>query len=367
MGESKDILLLEKFLAGTITPDEEVWLREWAETTLSRPSTLDLMLASWTSEKVPNPPLNREARWHSLRRRIMASAVVPQMEDVAHCDNTQPRAVARRSWRGALSTIPLVARVACFAAVLLGAVWMLTPHMLTLRGDSHRYTREYVTARGQRAVIRLPDGTMATLAPETRLQLSITEPIGARRIDLDGEAFFVVESNHTAPFIVRTGNTLTKVLGTGFGVRHYESDSIVRVAVASGRVAVQVLASNATPIGKFTLHDSRDVILNANEVVNVTASGTQEIQYDADVTTKLGWRTGHHVFRKVSAASVAAELGRAYDLDIRIPDSALARQLLTLSSSTARESAMLDILVSTLLDARMERRGRTVIISPITR
>ncbi len=378
MSESRDILLLEKFLAGTATPEEEAWLREWADTTLGQPGTLDLLRASWELPKSPDPLLDREVRWTALQRQIAKSADASTASNALgdthwkpSVETKSPVAQARLPIFGWTQRLPVAALSICVAAVLVAGGWFAS-HRSVMHRESADVTavttREYVTARGQRAIVQLPDGSTASLAPETKLRFSMPNGSGARRVELNGEAFFAVESNNASPFIVRAGNTVTNVLGTEFGVRWYADDQDVRIAVASGRVSVQTVepASSSAP-GQGSRESSSErpqsIILSANDITHVTANGKLITQRDVDLTPDLGWRTGQHVFRMVSASTIAAELSRSYDLNIQFADPELGRQLLTLSFATERESVMLDIFVSALLDARVQREGRTVTIS----
>jgi transmembrane sensor len=351
MSESKNTCLLEKFLAGTATDAEEAQLREWAENTLSYPGTVDLLRASW-ERPYPSPVPDRDARWLSLQEKIglgLSSAVPPVTVRVSKY---------RRFFTS--RAISLGAIVAIFL-VGIGGIWTAKQHNRV----SDELLNEYVTLRGQRATIQLADGSSVTLAPETKLRF-FTKHSGNRRAELEGEAIFSVNANSHTPFVVHAGNTLTRVLGTEFGVRRYSEDSSVRVVVTSGRVAVQ----SATDIENGTSltgeHETGDrVVLSMNEIVHVTASGALHKTQKNDLNGELGWRTGHHVFRETPASIVASELGRAYDLDIQFADADLGERLLTLSFTTERESIMLDILVKAMLNVQAERHGRTVILSRI--
>jgi len=59
---------------------------------------------------------------------------------------------------------------------------------------------------------------------------------GTRYLELEGEAFFKICRNEEKPFVVKTKNVTTKVLGTSFNVA--DIDSIVNVVVATGLVEV---------------------------------------------------------------------------------------------------------------------------------
>lgn len=90
----------------------------------------------------------------------------------------------------------------------------------------------------QLKTITLPDGTKVTLNKESKLEYPSAFDENAREVTLTGEAFFDVQHDASKPFIVRTGNFVTKVLGTAFNIRAYAKDSLLQVTVESGKVQV---------------------------------------------------------------------------------------------------------------------------------
>src|SRR5690606_37545513 len=78
--------------------------------------------------------------------------------------------------------------------------------------------------KGRKTKVTLPDGTLVNLNYESRLKFPKAFTGNIREVELIGEAFFEVVSNDTMPFIVRTGNIETEVLGTSFNIRYFERE-----------------------------------------------------------------------------------------------------------------------------------------------
>src|SRR5262249_19827673 len=110
-----------------------------------------------------------------------------------------------------LSTVPRLRRV-----LTLG------PSAATPRAIRTR-SREFSTQRGQRAEIRLNDGTRVILAAESRIVVPPDFDSTARLVTLTGQASFDVVHNAARPFIVRAGAALIRDIGTRFDVRAYDS------------------------------------------------------------------------------------------------------------------------------------------------
>lgn len=93
----------------------------------------------------------------------------------------------------------------------------------------------YTTDTGEQRSLALADGSTVELNSRSRIKVQYTEH--ERRIDLlEGQALFHVAKNKARPFIVQTGNTRVRAVGTAFDV--YKASSGTVVTVVEGRVAV---------------------------------------------------------------------------------------------------------------------------------
>lgn len=93
----------------------------------------------------------------------------------------------------------------------------------------------YTTDIGEQRSLALTDGSTVELNSRSRIKVQYTEY--ERRIDLlEGQALFQVAKNKTRPFVVQTGNTRVRAVGTAFDV--YRASSGTVVTVVEGRVAV---------------------------------------------------------------------------------------------------------------------------------
>jgi ferric-dicitrate binding protein FerR (iron transport regulator) len=207
----------------------------------------------------------------------------------------------------------------------------------------------YTTAPGQRISLTLDDRTRVTLAPGTTLGITRTFGRETRMVTLRGEAFFDVPSTAGAPFIIRTGNVTTRVLGTQFSVRRYTMDRSAHVAVISGKVSV----TGAT---------RRAMTLTAGAVGAATDSTVSLLSRDGAVQA-TAWREGMLVFREASARDVVEELSRWYGYTFRCADSVLAGKNVTARFRTNAPSVALDNL-KLLLDVELSFDGKIVTLLP---
>lgn len=85
--------------------------------------------------------------------------------------------------------------------------------------------------------LRLSDGSLIIMSPYSKIKYPKKFKNGRRDIELiKGNSFFEVTRNPESPFIVKSGDLITKVLGTSFNI--FLTDSIIEVSVATGKVNV---------------------------------------------------------------------------------------------------------------------------------
>jgi ferric-dicitrate binding protein FerR (iron transport regulator) len=246
------------------------------------------------------------------------------------------------------------------AGVSLGAVVGVLALMTIARGrigpsDVAGPVRTYATVAGQTAAVTLRDGSRMLLGPATTVRVTATRR-GATVADVSGEAFFTVTHRSDAPFLVRVGAVETRVLGTAFDVRRYATDGRTRIVVTEGRVAV----GHTTRSGA-----SRPTVLSARMMADVSDSGDVRVVPNVAIEDATGWIQGRVRFHGTPLKQVLADLGRVYDADMRVTDSLLAAQPITLSASVANDPlpAVMDFLARAA-DAHWVRDGRAFVLIP---
>lgn len=151
-------------------------------------------------------------------------------------------------------------------------------------------TEEVITRTalpGEKSVITLTDGSKVYL--NSGSSISFPKTFGkTREITLEGEAFFEVVRNPEQPFMVSTGDVVTKVLGTSFNIEAFSKDDI-RVSVATGRVQVSELtdASHESPARTIFLNPSQQITfqnhhfnLDSIDIEKVTAWKSNTLRFD---------------------------------------------------------------------------------------
>lgn len=167
---------------------------------------------------------------------------------------------------------------------------------------------------GVKSTVTLPDGTTVLLNGGTSLAyVSSTFGLKERRVILNGEAFFDVKHNEKVPFIVSSGVTQVKVLGTRFNVEAYHADECVKVTLESGKVCMKiaeageecVLVPNQQAIYDKTSHELVRQTVNVNEVVS--------------------WRNDEMFFNDTPLEEIVKKLERRFNVHIVIQSEELRK------------------------------------------
>lgn len=93
-----------------------------------------------------------------------------------------------------------------------------------------------VTQLGERSQVVLPDGTKVWLNSSSSVEYVAPFFSRQRRVKMEGEAYFEVEHDRRAPFVVSTNGLDVEVLGTRFNIRNDDNDHRVTTVLLEGAV-----------------------------------------------------------------------------------------------------------------------------------
>lgn len=111
--------------------------------------------------------------------------------------------------------------------------------------------------------LTLADGSTVVLAPGSAISYPPMFESDKRVVQLSGEGFFDVKRDASKPFYVYSKEIITKVLGTSFNIKAYDTEKEIIVAVKTGRVSVY-----ENPVKQSRRRASlQDVILTPNQQV----------------------------------------------------------------------------------------------------
>jgi ferric-dicitrate binding protein FerR (iron transport regulator) len=178
------------------------------------------------------------------------------------------------------------------------------------------------TNNGATATIRLPDGTSVTLNAATVLKYPKTFAGGTREVYLSGEAFFDVAKDHSHPFIVHTGRSDIRVLGTAFNIKSYDNDSLFEATLFRGSIQASV---KSEPGNKILLKPSDKLVIG-----NSGYSLSKETFLKSDTTNiETAWMHNKIIFKDQPFVLLANSLSRKYGVNIIFKNDSLKPVKLT--------------------------------------
>lgn len=258
----------------------------------------EVFLAAWRRASPDN-----EAQYREMATLIKAARVVldpgeipprPEVTDIIRAPvplASRQREVDRRSSRLRPRLWLRAGALAASIVFLLVAGSIYREHFTGMASPV-----EFATGAEEYATVRLRDGSVVQVAPESRLR--VLDP-GGREVCLEGRAYFAVARLPESTFRVRTESGEVEVLGTQFEV-NAELGSL-RVAVLEGRVAMRSGPDR--------------VEVEAGEIGHVRGGATAVVRA-ADTKSLVDWATAVVVFSSASLHEVARELERVYDVHI---------------------------------------------------
>lgn len=176
---------------------------------------------------------------------------------------------------------------------------------------------EMATAHGEQRQVRLADGTRVDLNTDTALKIAYSD--SERRVHLDrGEGFFDVVKE-ARPFVVQSGTTEVRVVGTRFSVRATEVGTDVVVAEGKVDVVPDTRGQTAASPAKVELVPGNALRLDRREsFVRIAAIDPERV---------TAWRTGTIRFENATIPEVIAEVNRYARTPFVIDDDARTRDI----------------------------------------
>lgn len=210
-----------------------------------------------------------------------------------------------------------------------------------------------ITPAGATYHLSLSDGTSVVLNAGSRItfptHFSGTE---ARVVSLDGQAYFEVakqklgnNATQKLPFIVKTAYQDIEVLGTHFDVKAYAADQQSITTLVEGKVK--------------SSYKGQEQILRPGEEV-VTENGHLEKGH-ANIAEALAWMDSKYIFDDTSLKEIFTTIGRWYGKDIHYNGVNASRKF---GGSITFKDGLEDVLeeVCSIADIHYKIEGRRVMI-----
>ncbi|MCI1681148.1 MAG: FecR domain-containing protein [Bacteroides sp.] len=158
------------------------------------------------------------------------------------------------------------------------------------------------TPRKKDFKVILSDGTQVWLNAESQMSYLSSFEDNQRVVYLRGEAYFKVSPDKKRPFIVKTENIQTLVLGTEFNLRNYSATDI-HITLVHGALKV----SNHRGENPVNIKPGQDAFLKPDGSFAVKG---------VELEAYTEWKDGYFYFDNKPLIEVMQDIGRWYDVDI---------------------------------------------------
>lgn len=186
--------------------------------------------------------------------------------------------------------------------------------------------QQYATQVGEVRVISLADGSEVSLGAASSIRVDHFSD-GERRVYLDkGEALFSVHKDPARPFIVTSGDTSVRVLGTRFNMN--KADESLRVSLLEGRV--RVVQEKAWGILPF-LNESIEI--SPAHSVSVHAGVIQPVK-TRRIKNMATWVDGQLTYKATPLLQVLSDLRRYSGVRLTMANPEIGDMPLTATFST---------------------------------
>lgn len=272
MKKEEFIALANKYKAGLCSPKEQVLFDRIYEE-ITREGSLPLEWGEMAKE--------------DKRRKILSQIERKRLEKKKERNQYSRRL---RQWAASIALLMSIG---------------LTTYYLSGHQETEVQYQTKSTNAGQRSRITLSDGSVVVLNSNSHLSFPEMFSGKTRELVLNGEAFFEVRKDAERPFIVRSGDVTTTVLGTSFNVKASGAEQ-VEVTVVSGRVKVV-----ADTIDKQILLVKGQQATYNKPLHDITVQ-------DVDPGKYVSWVSRSLVFDMIPFKEVLEILERTYGIEIRV-------------------------------------------------
>lgn len=278
----------------------------------------DFLLDDFFMGWVRNPNLESNEFWSNwIKTNPHKAAVLEKAAQVAKSiryTDTQPlqpseynemlESVVRRK-RQSPRRMRLVLKIAAMVAIAAGIYfWRIGIIQKSGPAPNNIEVITKYNSRGRKSLITLPDGSQVKLNAESSLTFTSDFGIKDRQVVLQGEAFFDVKRNPEIPFVIKTGQLETKVLGTTFDIRFYPEEEKIQIVVANGEVLVSDKQGTS-------------VVLNPHDVFEFDVKkGNIKRSVCNDFDRLIGWKDGLLIFENDPLNEVFEKIENWYGVKI---------------------------------------------------
>ena len=296
-------LLLAKYFSEEASQEEQTLAEGWIS---AHPEEAEVLKEAWQASQQPRFEPNVDIAWAKVAPQIKEQATpekISQKTSEKTLQKTNTETTKQRSLSGR-NRFRWVAAAAIF--ITLGVVgWLVT------QNSQNEWLTKQVAIK-QATPLVLADGSKVWLNKNSQLRYPKEFGKSERKVILQGEAFFDIAKNPAKPFLIESGKTTTKVLGTSFNVNANKNGGEIKVDVVTGKVA---FFATQSPKNTLLLTKNQQGVYNRSD-----NKLTKNTNYDVN---DLAWKTGLMVFKQAKVSEVIKVMSGYYGVNFKLENAQL--------------------------------------------
>ena len=324
--------LLEKYFAGDCSEQEKAVIGAWYASFEDRPDDVSGLSAD--------------------EQRLFKAIMLDNINNNIKAAESEDKVVPFYSNRsgGYKSLIYWASGVAAVLLVAFFIKYRLAP-VRVLKSADNSQLQTFTNITNTIRKITLSDGSSIWVSPQSTLTYLKSFEKSNRKVSLKGEAFFEVTKNPERPFLIYTGKVVTRVWGTSFRIKAYDTDKTIKVDVVTGKVSVSVGDNNGNNIveNKSTAVRGDGVMLLPSQeaVYNRVSDDLQKNMEIKDASIAM-WKKASLSFNNTPLPEVFKILNKNFNVKISSKDDSINSDNLKADFTNENLPTIIEILKKTL-------------------
>ncbi len=327
-------LLITRVLAGEATDNEKKELQAWLESSANHLEFFKEYQKIWQTSpaQAPEITINKKLAWERINQKIDA---YEQQSDESHNKiiplNTSFK---HRAY--------LLSGIAAMLIIISGVFFMIFQNQ---KNQLLSYENVQPTTTDS---ILLNDGTTVFFNGKATLNYPAEFSKDQRRVSLEGNAFFDVNTYDQYPFIIELEGARVIVPGTSFNILQDHNTGNIELAVLSGKVILET-------------ESGESITLSADQKVTWKPSSQAFTREPIDNYNFMAWKTGKLEFVETPLTDVLSDISKAYYIDIKWA-SEIEDQKLTARFINEKPEDIFNSL-EILFDVTIEKEHNTYVVA----
>jgi transmembrane sensor len=288
--------LIQKYLNGNCTSDEEVGVLDWYN----------------SFENEPNPYFKlSDDQQKELQKRMLNNIESHIQKHTSRINNI-------------ITLKKLAYWVSASAAVFLIVFGLL--FINRHKKGSEPQSEQIVVINKTKSIYKqvLPDKSIVWLSPDAEIRFK--KSFIKRELTLSGESFFEVTKDKQHPFTIYSGDIITKVWGTSFRIRAPKNSAMADVMVMTGKVSVKIAGKTANTLTASNKADGV-MLLPTQTVIYSKAKHQLKTGIITGSSDMRIWQKTDLTFVKEPLKNVIKMLSQKFNVEIILEDGQLGNRL----------------------------------------